>query len=148
MFSRCASVLSTATLILCVPGVSSAAAPCATRPVEPNSQAEIRNLERQWSGAYWTGHTDFLECLYASDFVSISSDGSAHDRKHDIDGSIRYVGKSYTPHGGVRTDVLMHQNFAIATSIKVHAAHGLRVTDIYAYDGRHWHAIFSQDTKY
>lgn len=148
MLFRCAGILSTAAVLLSLPGVSSAVAPCATRPAEADSQAEILKLERQWSRAYWTGQTDFLECLYAPDFVSISSDGKAHNRKHDIDGSIKYVGKSYTPHGGLRTDVLMHQNFAIATSIKIDVAHGLRVTDIYAYDGRHWHAIFSQDTKY
>lgn len=141
-----------AAALLLIPHISRAATSdtshCASRSDQPNTKAEILKIEHAWSQAYWTGHTGYLECLYAPNFVSINSHGKPHDRAHDIAGSKKYIGKSYTPSDKWVIRVLMYPDYAIATSVNSHAIHGLRVTDIYAYDGHHWHAIFSQDTKF
>lgn len=153
MLSYKSIVLVAVAAMLAVPCLAGArpasASSCAARPDQPNTQAEIRKLERQWSQAYWTGHTDFLECLYAPNFFSVSSNGKMHGRAHDIAGSVKYAGRTYKPgHGSMTTRILVYPNLAIATTVNPHAAHGMRVTDMYQYDGHHWYAIFSQDTKF
>lgn len=121
---------------------------CTTQPDQPESEAAIRMLELQWSRAYWTGDTNFLECLYAADFLSVDSRGELHDRTDDIASSMKHAGEQWKPGGGQSIRILMHPRQAIVTTVKAGAVHGLRVTDIYEYDGRHWHAVFAQDTKF
>lgn len=151
MKSRTLAILATTTALLCASHASHAASHpghCAALPDQSDSKAEILKLEKQWSRAYATGHSDFLECLYAPDFVDFDARGKVHERANDIASSLKNVGKSYTPSGQWVTRVLMHPNYAIATSIKTRATHGRIVTDIYAYDGHRWHAIFSQDANF
>ncbi|MHB1058376.1 MAG: nuclear transport factor 2 family protein [Rhodanobacter sp.] len=125
------------------------AADCAAQPVQENSEAAIRSLETSWSRAYWTGDTAFLECLYAPGFHSADSKGKLHDREGDISGARSFKGKSWKPRpNAYQTDILMFPHTAVATNFKVDGAHVSRVTDIYEYDGRRWHAIFSQDTRF
>jgi hypothetical protein len=136
-------------MALLIQPIASLAADCGAQPTQENSEVAIRQLEQQWSQAYWTGNAQFLECLYAADFQSVDSKGKLHARAEDIAGSLKYTGKSWAfdPHK-YQVVIIMHPHAAIATNFRGDAEHGFRVTDIYEYDGAHWHAIFSQDTQF
>jgi hypothetical protein len=133
-------------LLVCV---TAHAAGCTTQSRQDNSESAIRKLEKSWSKAYWTGDAAFLECLYAPGFQSADSRGKLHSKDEDIAGSRKNLGKPWKDGpNGYQVDILMFPHTAVATSFAANGTHGFRVTDIYEYDGRRWHAIFSQDTKY
>ena len=125
------------------------AADCSAQPAQAKTVAAIRQLEMDWSKAYYTGDSAFLECLYAPEFRSADTKGKLDSRDDDIAGSRKNIGKPWTfKPDAYQRQVWMTANTAIATNFKGDDVHGFRVTDIYEYDGRRWHAIFSQDTKY
>ena len=114
-----------------------------------HSEAAIQRLEESWSRAYWTGDTAFLQCLYATKLLSADAQGRLSSKEDDIASSLKNRGKQWTNHlDAYQRRISMFGNTAIATSLKGDDTHGFRVTDIYEYDGKQWHAIFSQDTKY
>lgn len=140
--------LTAAATLLALSGIQQVeAAQCVT--ATEHSEAAIEQLEESWSRAYWTGDTDFLQCLYSPKLISADSRGKLTGKDEDIASSLKNRGKQWTPkpHAYQRT-IAMFGNTAVATSFKGDDTHGFRVTDIYEYDGKQWHAIFSQDTKY
>ncbi|WP_250625976.1 nuclear transport factor 2 family protein [Pinirhizobacter soli] len=136
-----------ALLTLSVAHQGQAAERCVT--ATEHSEVAIQQLEESWSRAYWTGDTAFLQCLYAPKLLSADSRGKLTSKEDDIASSLKNRGKQWTSnqHAYQRT-IKIIGNTAVATSFKGDDAHGFRVTDIYEYDGKQWHAIFSQDTKY
>ncbi len=137
--------------------VHAAASPAScTHHVTPNqtvSSQTIRTLETAWSRAYYSGDTAYLECLYAPTFESIGSDGSVGDRRADIDSSLAAKHRPRRKNLRiVHMDVYVNGTTAIATTLEQWSATSgalvrMRVSDIYAFDGSRWHAVFSQDTK-
>jgi hypothetical protein len=124
-------------------------ADCGLLPKQDTSEATIKELEKQWSRAFYTGDTAFLECLYDSDFRNVDSNGELIERDQDIAGAIKNVGKSWNYDANKnQSSIFMHLHTAVVTFFRGTAEHGYRGTDIYEYDGKHWHAIFSQSTKY
>lgn len=125
------------------------AADCSSLPKQDTSEATIKELEKQWSRAFYTGDSEFLECLYTANFRYADSKGVLNDRAQDIADSLKNVGKTWTydPNKS-QTSIFMHGHTAIATFFRGDAEHGIRGTDIYEYDGNRWHAIFSQSTKF
>jgi uncharacterized protein DUF4440 len=125
------------------------AADCSSLPKQDASEATIKELEKQWSQAYSTGDTAFLECLYGSNFRNVDSKGVLTDRAGDISSAVKNVGKSWTyDPTKYHTSIFMHLHTAVATFLRADSEHGYRGTDIYEYDGKRWHAIFSQSTKF
>jgi hypothetical protein len=139
--------LATAILSLCAT-MSVHADECAMRGAEAYTEEAIRQLDMNWSKAFWTGDTAFLECLYAPNFQSADSQGKLHSKADDIASARQNVGKTWKPNTAYRRVILMSPHTAIATSFKGDDSHGFRATDFYEYDGKQWHAIFAQDTKY
>jgi hypothetical protein len=129
--------------------VATYAADCSLLPRQDASEATIKELEKQWSQAYYTGNSEFLECLYAPQFRSVDSKGVVTDRAQDIASSQKNIGKTWElDQHKYQTSIFMHLHTAVATFIRADSEHGYRGTDIYEYDGKHWHAIFSQSTKF
>jgi hypothetical protein len=140
------SILGTAILINCA---AVYAADCSVLPKQDASEITIKELEKQWSRAFYTGDSEFLECLYAANFRDVDSKGILADRAQDIAKAAENAGKSWTyDPNKVQTTIFMHRHTAIATFFRGDSEHGYRGTDIYEYDGEHWHAIFSQTTKF
>ena len=139
-------MLAVAILIRCA---AAYAADCGSLPKQDASEAAIKELEKQWSRAFYTGDTEFLECLYASNFRSVDSKGVLTDRAQDIASATKNVGKSWTyDPNKYQTSIFMHLHTAVATFFRGDSEHGYRGTDIYEYDGKRWQAIFSQSTKF
>lgn len=122
---------------------------CSSLSAQDASEAEIRRVDVDWSKAYYTGDKAFLECLYAANFFSADSSGVLHSREDDISGSSKFIGKTWIPNQHqYQREVRMYAHTAIVTMLRGDTSHGLRITDVYEYDGRRWRATFSQDTKY
>jgi hypothetical protein len=129
--------------------VAAYSADCNSSPKQDTSEATIKQLEKQWSRAFYTGDTAFLECLYAANFRDVDSKGALADRVQDIAKAAKNVGKSWTYDPNKwQSSIFMHLHSAVATFFRGDLEHGTRGTDIYEYDGKHWHAIFSQSTKF
>jgi hypothetical protein len=142
---RC-GILTFAILIQCAAVYG---ADCNSLPKQDASETTIKELEKQWSRAFYTGDSEFLECLYAANFRDADSNGVLNDKAQDIAKSLNNVGKTWTyDPKKYQTSIFMHRHTAIATFVRGDSDHGYRGTDIYEYDGTHWHAIFSQSTKF
>jgi hypothetical protein len=140
-------------VILCIaistPFAAAYSADCNSSPKQDTSEATIKELEKQWSRAFYTGDTAFLECLYDSNFRDVDSNGELIERDRDIAGAIKNVGKTWNYDANKnQSTIFMHLHTAIVTFFRGNSEHGYRGTDIYEYDGKRWHAIFSQSTKY
>jgi hypothetical protein len=124
-------------------------ADCNLLPKQDASEATIKELEKQWSRAFYTGDSEFLECLYAAHFRNVDSKGNLTDRVQDIVSATKNAGKSWTyDPTKYQTSIFMHRHTAIATVFRGDSEHGYRGTDIYEYDGTRWHAIFAQSTTF
>jgi hypothetical protein len=125
------------------------AADCSSLPKQDASEATIKELEKDWSRAFYTRDTDFLECLYAPNFHDVDSKGVLRERGEDIASAKNNVGKSWTydPNKN-QTSIFMYRHTAVATFVHTDAEHGYRGSDIYEYDGKRWHAIFAQGTRF
>jgi hypothetical protein len=140
---------STLGIVILMTCMATYAADCGSLPKQDASEATIKEVEKQWSRAFYTGDTEFLECLYASNFRNVDSKGILTDRAQDIASALKNVGKSWTFNPDKnQTAIFMHLHTAIATFFRGNSEHGYRGSDIYEFDGKRWHAIFSQSTKY
>ena len=140
------SILGIAILMNCAAGYANN---CNMLPKQDDSEAAIKELEKQWSRAFYTGDSEFLECLYAPNFRNVDSNGALTDKAQDVANAAKNVGKSWTYDPNKhQTSIFMHRHTAIATFFRGDSDHGYRGTDIYEYDGKRWHAIFSQATKF
>jgi len=55
---------------------------CNFLPKQDASEATIKELEQQWSRAFYTGDSAFLECQYASNFRNVDSKGAMETYPH------------------------------------------------------------------
>lgn len=143
-----------APLLLAASIASTPISSCSSAPKQAQTVAVIRSLEVAWSEAHVHGDTASLTCLLDPKFVAVSAKGAVHYRAQELAGALilakRHV--NYNPATAPVPAVYINGRIAISTGIFTqpgsNGAHGNRWTDIYRYDGSHWHAIFSQDSKF
>ena len=123
---------------------------CASAPKQAQTVAVIRRLETEWTQAYIGGDTAFLACLQDPNFVDAQGDGGTHFKAQELTGALAAAKRHivFDPTTAPVPAIYIHDGVAIATGVNPKAGsngkHGRRWTDIYRYDGMHWHAIFSQ----
>jgi hypothetical protein len=109
--------------------------------------ASLRQVEEKWNDAFVHGHTDYLECLLASQYLSVSPKGT-HDRKWELEHARQNHGSTApipeTP--GMIFDV--HGNTGVMRILKPASPDGKHpgdyLADIFAFQDGAWRAVYSQ----
>jgi hypothetical protein len=112
--------------------------------------ASLRKVEDRWNDAFLHGHTDYLECLLAPNFVSVSPIGT-HDRAWEIDHARTNKGSS-APIPEITGMIFeIHGNTGVMRLFKPAPADGKQpaqyMADIFAFQDGAWRAVYSQHTS-
>ena len=127
---------------------------CEAAPRQAETRAVVRILENAWNEAHVHGDTAFLRCMLDPNFVGVDAKGNVFHREQEFAGALAAAkrGVRYNPETAPTPTIFIHDHLAISTGVvpKVgsHGEHGARWTDIYRYDGMHWHAIYSGATAF
>lgn len=111
--------------------------------------ASLQKVEERWNDAFLHGHTDYLECLLAPDYLSISPKGT-HDRVWELEHARQNQGSTApipeTP--GMIFEV--RGNTGVMRLYKPASPDGKwpaqYMADIFAFEDRAWRAVYSQHT--
>jgi hypothetical protein len=109
----------------------------------------LGRVEDRWNDAFMHGHVDYLECLLAPDYISVSPMGT-HDRVWEIEHARKNQGSTApipdTP--GILFEV--HGNTGVMRLFKPASADGKQpaqyLADIFAFQDGAWRAVYSQHT--
>ena len=111
--------------------------------------ASLKQVEDRWDEAFQHGNTEYLGCLLAPDYASVSPKGS-HDREWELEHARKNQG-STTPvlsFPGMTFEV--HGTTAIARLLKPASADGKQrasyAADVFAFQDGAWRALYSQHT--
>jgi Domain of unknown function (DUF4440) len=111
--------------------------------------ASLRQVEDKWDEAFLRGKTEYLECLLAPDYASISPKGT-HDRAWELEHASKNKGSSepITEVPGMTFEV--HGNTGVVRLFKPASADGKQppqyMADIFAFEDGAWRAVYSQHT--
>jgi Domain of unknown function (DUF4440) len=138
-----------ASILLCSPLL---AEDCARFANGQKADAEsVRQVERQWSKAFLSGDTDYLECLLEPDYESVWFTGEVRGRQTIIDKARAHRANPIPVPESPVPIVQIHGNTAISRSDQdvpdatSKQSRRVRFLDIFSfYDGR-WHVLFTQD---
>lgn len=120
--------------------------------------ASIKQVEDRWSQAYMQGGTEFLECLLASDYVSVSAKGVPRDKAAIVAGAQKNAqqnkgksdGKSQTLPDLPEPKIQLYGNTAVVQSSLAADLNGkypaMYSSDVFAFQDGVWRAIYSQHT--
>ena len=117
-------------------------------PQSPDA-ASLKRTEDRWNDAFMRGKTDYLECLLAPDYASVSPIG-VHDRVWELEHSRKNKGSSdpIPEVPGMRFEI--HGNTGVMHLFKPTSADGKRpaqyMADIFAFQDGAWRAVYSQHT--
>lgn len=111
--------------------------------------ASLRQVEEKWNDAFVHGHSDYLECLLAPDYISVSPIGT-HDRGWELEHARKNQGSTApipeTP--GMIFEV--HGNTGVMRLFKPASSDGKQpaqyMADIFAFQEGAWRAVYSQHT--
>ena len=121
------------------------AAALATAPLQKMDEASVRAVENGWNAAFVTGDAAALDALLTPAYVSVGSNGAAHDKAAIIKAATTYAaqhpGQQATPMPASSTVELIG-----STALVRH--HGEKETsmDLFKFEGGHWRAVYSQHT--
>jgi len=141
-------------LALLVPGPRAHAVP--TVDETAHTQAAVLAVEDHWLRAEGTGDTAWLEELLLPGYRSVNADGGSHDRAAILAGAARNRGSdkamrqihSYLAAHPSSTSVLIDGDLAIVSFSDAGAAPTrVRSSDVFAYRGGHWRAVYSQHSS-
>jgi hypothetical protein len=125
---------------------------CARFATGQKADAEsVRQVERQWSKAFLSGDTDFLECLLEPDYESVWFTGEVRSRQTIIDKASAHRANPIPVPETPAPIIQVHGNTAISRSDQdvldpvSKQSKRVRFLDVFAfYEGR-WHVLFTQD---
>jgi hypothetical protein len=122
----------------------------------PKTVAALSAVEHHWMQAEVHGDVAYVAALLVPQYVSVNADGIAHPRSAILanaarngrsDSMARTVAEymKLHPYG---TSVRIEGDTGIVTfySLKTGLAKGVLSSDIFAYFGGRWHAVYSQHT--
>lgn len=133
-----------------------AAAHDGTPPVDETARtaAAVRAVDQHWLDAELDGDTAWLEQMLLPGYRSVDSKGVAHakaaivahaakNRGSDKERTMVEAWLKAHPSG---QDVAIRGDTAILSfyDLKLGAQKGVRSSDIFVYEGGHWHALYSQ----
>lgn len=137
-------------VVLCSAVLMARAEDCGRILGQQSANAEsLRQVEAKWNDAFLHGHTDYLECLLAPDYVSVSPLGT-HDRVWELEHARKNQGSTApipeTP--GMTFEV--HGNTGVMRLFKPASQDGKQpaqyMADIFAFLDGGWRAVYSQHT--
>ena len=138
------------TILLCSPLFAD---DCARFASGQKADAEsVRQVEREWTKAFLSGDTDFLECLLEPDYESGWFTGEVRSRQMIIDKARAHRANPIPVHELPTAIVQIHGNTAISRSDQdvpdpaSKQSKRVRFLDIFAFYNGRWHVLFTQDT--
>ena len=111
--------------------------------------ASLQQVEERWNDAFLHGHADYLECLLAADYLSVSPKGT-HDRIWELDHA-RKNQRSTAPIPETPGMIFeVHGNTGVMRLFKPASPDGKQpaqyMADIFAFQEGAWRAVYSQHT--
>jgi hypothetical protein len=111
----------------------------------------IERLETGWSVAFLQGDPQFEQCLLLPVYREILRSGKMEDLSYELDLAAKNRGKHRSTSGLPKVSVLIHDNVAVAYGLSGGSSssptvHRVRFADYYIWEGKSWHAFFSQQT--
>ena len=143
------------TVLLCVGALPVFAQDCRKiLGAQKADAASIKKVEDAWSGAYMNGGTEYLECLLAPDYVSVSAKGVPRDKAVIVAGAQKNAqqnkGKSTPLPDLPQPKIQVYGNTAVVQSSLAADPNGkypaMYSSDVFAFQGGVWRAIYSQHT--
>ncbi|MGC1169645.1 MAG: nuclear transport factor 2 family protein [Candidatus Acidiferrales bacterium] len=119
---------------------------------KPDAESVAR-VEKEWTKAFLSGDTDYLECLLEPDYQSVSYTGEVRSRQDIIDKARAHRAKPIPMPTLPAPTLQIHGDTAISRSDidipdpAVKQPRKVRFLDVFSfYDGR-WHAVYTQDVE-
>lgn len=111
--------------------------------------ASLKRVEDRWTEAFMRGGTEYLECLLAPEYASVSPKGP-HDRTWELEHAAKNKGSS-TPIPDVPGMTFeIYGNTGVMRLFKPASADGRQaaqyMADIFAFQDGAWRAVYSQHT--
>jgi hypothetical protein len=122
------------------------------KDLKPDAEA-ARRVEREWSRAFLTGETDYLECLLEPDSQSVWYTGKIRGRQEIIDTAGAHRANPIPIPSLTTPIVQVHGSTAIfRTDIDMpdpstKESRKIRFLDIFSYYGGRWHVLYTQDVE-
>ena len=138
------------TVLFCVCALPAFAQDCRRILGEQSADAaSLRRVEDRWNEAFMRGGTEYLECLLAPQYASISPMG-VHDRAWELETAAKHKGSS-TPIPEVPGMTFeIYGNTGVMWLFKPASADGKQaaqyMADIFAFQDGAWRAVYSQHT--
>lgn len=111
--------------------------------------ASLQRVEDKWNDAFLHGHTDYLECLLAPNYISVSPKGT-HDRAWELEHARQNQGSTTPIPQAPGIMFLVHGNTGLMRISKPASPDGKHpadyLSDIFAFENGAWHAVYSQHT--
>jgi len=111
--------------------------------------ASLRRVEDRWNEAFMRGGTDYLQCLLAPDYASVSPIG-VHDRVWELEHARKNLGSSVPIPDVPGMSFEIHGNTGVMRLFKPASADGKQaaqyMADIFAFQDGAWRAVYSQHT--
>jgi hypothetical protein len=113
--------------------------------------ATIQRLEMAWTEAYLRGDTGLMGCLLAPDFTEIMRSGELKTLSDELAMAAKNRGKDLKMPEMPRTQVLLHENAAVAYGKTIVTSNDGKsqtrwYSDTYLWKDGQWHAFFAQQT--
>ena len=111
--------------------------------------ASLKHVEDQWDEAFLHGNVEYLQCLLASDYASVSPKG-VHDRAWELEHARNNKGSTAPIPTFPGMIFVVHGTTAIARLFKPASADGKQpgsyAADVFAFQDGAWRALYSQHT--
>jgi hypothetical protein len=110
----------------------------------------IKQVEHAWTEAYMHGGTEYLECLLAPDYVSVSGTGVPRDKATIVGNAKSNAGKTTPLPDLPEPKIQLYGDTAVVQSSVAAAPDGkypaMYSSDVFAFHDGAWRAIYSQHT--
>ena len=111
--------------------------------------ASLKRVEDRWNEAFMRGGTEYLECLLAPQYVSVSPAG-VHDRAWELEHAGKNKGSSAPIPDVPGMTFEIYGNTGVMRLFKPASADGKQaaqyMADIFAFQDGAWRAVYSQHT--
>ena len=109
----------------------------------------VKRVEDAWDEAFLHGNSEYLECLLARDYASVSPKG-VHDRAWELEHARKNKGSTAPIPNFPGMTFEVHGSTAIARLLKPASADGKQpasyAADVFAFQDGAWRALYSQHT--
>ena len=116
---------------------------------QSSDAASLKKVEDKWNEAFMRGETDYLECLLAPDYVSVSPAG-VYDRTWELQHAASHKGSTEPIPEVQGMQFEIHGNTGVMRLFKPSSADSKQraqyMADIFAFQDGAWRAVYSQHT--